>query len=38
MAAGPVTQPTRHPIIRSSFDAEPAVIVRSASLGSAAAG
>lgn len=29
--AGPVTQPTRQPIMRSSLDAEPTVIVRAAS-------
>jgi hypothetical protein len=34
--AGPVTQPTRQPIIRSSLDAEPTVIVRPARPGCAA--
>ena len=38
IAAGPVTQPTRQPIMRSSLEADPTVIVRSASRGSAAAG
>ena len=30
MGAGPATQPTRQPIMRSSFEAEPTVTVRSA--------
>ena len=34
--AGPTTQPTRQPIIRSSLDAEPTVIVRPARPGCAA--
>ncbi len=33
ISAGPTTQPTRQPIIRSSFDAEPTVMVRLASAG-----
>ena len=30
ISSGPATQPTRQPIIRSSLDADPTVIVRSA--------
>src|SRR5690606_23680368 len=33
ICAGPPTQPTRHPIMRSSFDAAPTVIVRPANAG-----
>jgi hypothetical protein len=36
IAAGPASQPIRHPIIRHSIETEPAVIVRSAMPSSAA--